>query len=258
MTKCMRKNLSLRAVFLVLIAYLAAAGMARTVDGPLPEDPILRRLESALHQIGVDIRNKTAQEKFPVSERPQITRLENFPADRRRADEVKKFRTEFQLGRLSAVREAGGHHYTQPSKFSKIWHDTPVERRIALSFSGHDAALVDKIRAILNKAGFATFVYRTSRQPPSQSASETGRYFAQAGHRYVIDSNYARKSPAVHAEVLEFQREYDNKHQQDGRENPIERRPNRDRGSDPHRESGEKPSNGHRSGPEKRPKRPIP
>jgi hypothetical protein len=205
----MLKLLRLLVLLPALLSTLAT-GVARVVDPAARADPLLDLLTADLEARGVDVRRGTLSSADFLAERPQLTRLANFPlAESQFGSEGFAFQRFFNAGAftesaLVAVGRAPAVAAGDNNAFEQAWKAAPKEQRIFISFSGQDLAHAQRVAAALQARGYATFIYRNEAGNLKYNAVEVGRFFAEAGEHLVLDTSNARKSVAVKAEARAF------------------------------------------------------
>lgn len=196
----------------LLLFVLFQSSIARVVDPENTVDPILEGLAQELDIKGIDVRFGKATESAFTSSRPQLASLMNFPADSSFSERENRMFAQFFVAglagdtRLLAVRNPNESSTSDIEEFRRIWDAAPVEARLFLSFSGADIQYAKHVGEALRTRGYVVFVYKKAKSSsPITNAVEVGRFFAQAGSHFVIDSAEARRSDAVTHEALALQ-----------------------------------------------------
>jgi hypothetical protein len=163
----------------------------------------------------IDVRS--GKGPVPPKNRPQLTELKDFSGDATIAGNGDPFAVGFNAGIgsdrafLVAVtpfpRRRMNLEVGDDRSFKLLWAGVAKEKRIFVSFSGKDLGSAVLVKSVLTVKGYFVFLYKDGmREIPPANAVEVGKYFREAGHHYVIDSENARQSAAVNAEALALSR----------------------------------------------------
>lgn len=83
-------------------------------------------------------------------------------------------------------------------EFVRKWTSTPPNQRIFIAFTKDDFNSAKKVADSLERAGYAVFLFMKGKDDkPWADPGMAGEVFAQAKHRFVIDTANARSSPGV-------------------------------------------------------------
>jgi hypothetical protein len=195
-------------VFLVclLLSVFATSSVGEILDPNGPRNEVLARLAGSLDHEGIDVRFGS-NAGTPVPGRPQLTPLASFETAARLNLQDSVFVELFAQGiafesALFAVDTETGEMQSDPRLFFSRWAGVPRDRRVFVSFASADAVSANRVATALNSSGFSTFIYIGRDAAGAFNAVDTGNYFREAGHRFVIDTESARRSAAVAAEAL--------------------------------------------------------
>lgn len=200
----MKKNF-LRTLIVFLCFLLPSFPFARVVDPTGPRNPTLSALAPSLSEYGIDVR-LGSNESTRVPSRPQLMPLENFRSTVTANMTSSKFASLFIQGvhfesALFAVNDSTGRTYTDPRAFRSRWSDVSTNQRVFVSFSSVNSRVANSVVTAFQSAGYSTFVYTGQDAFGRFNAVDTGNYFRQAGHKFVLDSATARTSNAVAVEA---------------------------------------------------------
>jgi hypothetical protein len=180
----------------------------RVLDGATSTHPVIKDIVDYLDAKGIDVRNG-AEAFDPVSNRPQVTDLRNFPIDAALAGSDDPFTPSFNAGveteraYLVAVKSVGTPQPKSLQDFVSVWDASQRSNRVFLSFSGKDLKLAQTVADSLRAKNYVVFLFKNDEAGlPNVNPVETGRFFKQASHHLVIDTSNARASAAVNAEAL--------------------------------------------------------
>lgn len=86
--------------------------------------------------------------------------------------------------------------------FVKDWISTAKKDRVFVAFTRRDRDTAKRVADILERQGYTVFIYlRAGEQDPWATPDLVGSFFADAGSRYVIDTNDSRGSGGVAVEA---------------------------------------------------------
>ncbi|HEX7185054.1 MAG TPA: hypothetical protein VF756_24715 [Thermoanaerobaculia bacterium] len=202
-------NMKRFLIGLLLVSLMVQGAVAKTVDPAAAPDQLLDSLTQGLDSRGIDVRRGEAQSKSYRAERPQLTKLANFP-QLAVPPEAGRFPSHFEAGAFTEAYlvavDAGTprspRRISSEESFRKIWNSAPKEKRVFLSFARADLSHAESVRSALEARGYVTFLYIDgSTQYPKTNSVQAGTYFKQAGHHLVIDSGNARRSAGVITEA---------------------------------------------------------
>jgi hypothetical protein len=210
---------------ILLVAFCCAAcvwldlGLSRVVD-PLSvssEASVLSKIVDELDVNGIDVAyGKTTQ--YPLSPgRARVAPLAGFTPHK--ADWgsylYQTWAAAFQHGVIGFVIAVPNTPSTVSSaqetcvkvitlmgsdvcEFVRKWTSTPPNQRIFIAFTKDDFNSAKKVADSLERAGYAVFLFMKGKDnKPWADPGMAGEVFAQAKHRFVIDTANARSSPGV-------------------------------------------------------------
>jgi hypothetical protein len=182
---------------------------ARIVDPHEVPNAILDSLAEELDKFAIDVRRGSPLTVSFDAVRPQLAQLSSFPIpDRFHYQALSGFRRLFEAGvyteaYLVAVDTGQPREAETASEFRATWEATPEEKRVFVSFSGKDIQYAEQVRLALQTKGYTTFIFKSGLSLyPETNVVEVGRYFREAGHHLVIDTEAARSSFGVITEAL--------------------------------------------------------
>jgi hypothetical protein len=103
---------------------------------------------------------------------------------------------------LLAVDSETGVPLADITKFTQRWREVEPGKRVFISFSSADKTAAINVESTLNEIGYSTFLYIRGDANGPFNAVDTGNYFREADHRYVIDTDRSRRSNATAVEAL--------------------------------------------------------
>lgn len=190
--------------FLAIVSFslFPFASLGEVVDPNGPRNTVLSNLSAELGKQGIDVRLGSNSGTSAPS-KPQLMPLAQFHSSVTPNVDRSKFADLFIRGvqvesALFAVDNKTGRTYTDPQKFQPRWAGVSSSKRVFVSFSSLDTATAQKVTRAFSAAGYSTFVYTGG----SFNAVDTGNYFREAGHRFVVDTASSRSSNAVAVEAL--------------------------------------------------------
>lgn len=193
---------NLIAIFLVL----TSISHADILDPDGPKNDVLSRISGQLDRHGIDVRyGSNASTTIP--QRPQLTPLNTFQTTSRLDFTESTFLGSFANGfafesALFAIDNGTGAPLSDPEQFQSRWSDVNPEKRVVISFSSLDIGAATQVAEAFNGSGYSTFLFTGQDSAGKFNAVDTGNYFRQAGHRFVVDTVNSRPSLAVAAEAM--------------------------------------------------------
>jgi hypothetical protein len=200
-------RINLRSILLTLLFTVVTANIAlgELLGNPRNLNPILADLIDPLHEQGIDVvAGKTSTVK--LSERARVAMLASMPLRRPPDFQFSPWMADFESGSVGVVvgvkTDGPGSQASDSATFRAVWSEADRDKRIFLSFTASDVEAAHAVANTLQKRGYIIFLFMNrSDQKPQFTAQTTGRFFSEAGHYLVLDSNSARRSHGVWLEA---------------------------------------------------------
>jgi hypothetical protein len=195
-------------VLAIVVLLLSSMGTAEKLGGA--PDPFLDSIGIELEDADLDyLTDWKTKEALKARRRPALAPLQGFPSAAP-GETTKKWMKDFTTGvgaallgyKAEVTNSLPAAESDDPEDFLAKWLGVERSRRVFISFSREDAKHAQAVRSILEASGYRVFTYiqRPDEEPPFDP-HVVGKLFDNAGHRYVIDSEAARRSLGVYFEA---------------------------------------------------------
>jgi len=186
-----------------LVLLTPHAGFPALLDKKSAKHPVLDAIVDALDKKQIDVARKLdSQEALShKSTHPVVAPLSGLQPEGAEDAEEEVWQREFREGALGAVtgmQEKKRATYTSGRKFRRAWKKADRSTRIFLSFTKADLPYAIEVKTALEDRGYSTFIYlNNSESGFTCKPKAAGKYFREAGHRFVLDTSNARQSKGV-------------------------------------------------------------
>lgn len=201
---------------IALLLVVAASARSDLIDKRTDADALVRALSAELHEKGIDaLQSWESRDEYEnyrsnaEAGRVVLAPLADYDvgAQRLRAEVHRQvWIDEFLAGARGALLARPGNIAEGPETdgdaFLAQWNAAAQESRVFVSYTKSDNAHAEQVAAALRAKGYVVFTYLNEDGDIKYSAETVGRAFAEAGHRYVIDSERSIDSPGVRLEAF--------------------------------------------------------
>jgi hypothetical protein len=214
------------AFILALIAlWIAAAPCGAAVLDPKvkgPDSSLLRSLAPSLDRNGIDTVLGNALQ-FGPSARPRVAPLKGYHAKDREWDKIlpSAWAQAFQSGMFGVLVAVKPSRLTDKKAdcditenadadactFVNNWLNSERDKRVFVAFTSADLDRAEVLKKALEQKGYVVFLFlKAGSSAPWADAGLVGEVFAQASHRFVMDTQHARgaEGVALESKLCEF------------------------------------------------------